>query len=78
MTELHYRQVVAKKPHRCSWCPEKISPGEPIISRASIFDGGIQSDYFHKECALAFNSYDWNGETEYEPQFFRRGSHEKI
>lgn len=61
----------AKKKHRCSWCPERIMPGETYKRWRSFYQGDAFSNKMHPECYDAMHimakqeGYDfefWPGE----------------
>lgn len=41
---------IAKKPHRCIWCGQAISPGAKYSDERSVFDGSIQRHRWNPEC----------------------------
>lgn len=77
--QLSEKQSVARKQHRCIWCPEPIMPKETLIRACGIYDGDFQSDVFHPECWEAKNRYFQMGQDDdsFMPHEFKRGSHEQ-
>jgi hypothetical protein len=59
----------ARKQHLCSWCGQKIEPGETYEFSYFIFDGDPQSNRFHKECDAACSAAarEEGGEFEFSP-----------
>lgn len=47
-----------RKSHMCSWCAELIGVGEPAVYRSYVFEGRLQHDHMHPECARAMNESD--------------------
>lgn len=43
-------QQVARKPHRCIWCADRINVGERYVYERSVYDGQPQSLHWHLEC----------------------------
>lgn len=65
----------AKKAHRCTWCAEKIQPGESYI-RWRYFDGGdAGTSKMHPECdkASARMAREEGPDFEFMPGDFNRG-----
>jgi len=52
------RERVARLEHRCSWCGEKINPGERFVRIRCVFEGEPFVNKFHQECNLASEA-DW-------------------
>jgi hypothetical protein len=48
---------VARKPHNCIWCGQKINPGEKYHDERSVYDGQIQRHRWHPECLDASHKY---------------------
>ena len=40
----------ARKQHTCSWCGQKIEPGESYVRQRLIFEGEPVTNKFHPEC----------------------------
>jgi len=76
---LSTRTPVARKDHRCIWCPEKILKGDKHIHEVSKYDGDFQDHRWHPECREAsckfFKKY---GEEEFQPHACKRGTDEEI
>lgn len=79
---LSERFVKARKKHDCAWCNEKVLPGDSAFIQAVVFEGEIQSIYFHEECwsALTDDFHSGNieidsetGQFAYELQENKRG-----
>lgn len=67
----------ARKPHRCIWCGEAISPGETYRHERSTFDGEFQAQDWHPECDDAFAEeirYQGGSELEFDPYENKRPS----
>jgi len=72
-TELTNKQVVCRKPHRCTWCGEWIEKKKPAQYRSGVHEGDFHSDYFHPECYSAMCNSDLGYENEFEPMAQDRG-----
>ncbi len=68
---------IARKQYQCVWCPEKISKGEKHFHVVGKCDGDLQDDRYHSECRLAACKW-FQGEDEFEPQMFKRGTCEEA
>lgn len=59
---LSFRERVACKPHRCTWCGERIEAGSSYAYEASTYYGNFQHHHWHTECyegrALEFEYHD--------------------
>lgn len=55
-TLLHARQPAARKPHTCSECRRKISPGERYLVERIVFDGAAST---YKTCAHCQRVREW-------------------
>ena len=73
-------EPVARKEHRCIWCPEKILKGERHLKEASLYQGDFQNHRWHMECRRAATSYfsDHNNDGEFESHEFKRGTTEQL
>ena len=40
----------ARKQHSCSWCGQKIEPGEMYVRQRLIFEDAPTTNKFHPEC----------------------------
>lgn len=68
----------AKKEHICEWCGEKILKNETYYRYIGLYNGDFQSTPLHLECRDAMRKHLLgNGEKEYEPFAFKRGSIEE-
>jgi hypothetical protein len=74
MVLLKEKRVCKKKIARCVWCGELIFPGQIAIERAYTMGNEFNHDYLHTECMEAMHTMDWNGEDEFTPGEFLRGS----
>jgi hypothetical protein len=43
----------ARKQHRCIWCGQPINKGDVYLFQAITWDGSIQNQHWHFECADA-------------------------
>jgi hypothetical protein len=77
-TELKSTSPKARKEYCCAWCNEKILKGEEHSYRAYIFDGIMQDDRMHFECASAMGKAPKDLELEegFMPGEFKRGTFE--
>lgn len=67
----------ARKEHICEWCGEKILKNETYYRYTGLHDGDFQSTPLHLECKKAMQKdLLENGQEEYEPFAFKRGSME--
>ncbi len=70
------KQVKCRKTHRCVWCGETIEAGKTVPFCKYVFEGRIQSDYYHPECWQAMLDYDWYDEG-FDEYAFKRGTGEE-
>ena len=64
----------ARKVHRCSWCPERIDPGERYETWGGVYEGDFGTVRMHLECVKAMRD-DGDACCEgWEPHSFQRGS----
>jgi hypothetical protein len=54
-TCLSSNERLAKKPHKCIWCGERIKIGDKYQEIRGINDGNFQLNRFHLECISACN-----------------------
>ena len=71
--QLRSRQVRCKKPHRCDWCGERLTPGEVAAYDCGISDKEFYTRYLHLECQAALNNSDIDADDGYELMAYRRG-----
>ena len=68
----------ARKTYACIWCGEPILKGEVHEKYAGTYCREFQSSRFHKECAEAQTDYyHENGDAEFSPGDFKRGTTEE-
>jgi hypothetical protein len=60
------RTIIAAKPHRCCWCPERIDKGSAHVVYTYFGDDGVNRCRLHPECFEASkrwmeaeNEYEW-------------------
>lgn len=74
-TLLHEADRVARKPHDCIWCNEKIQRGETYKDERSVYDGEMQLHRWHPECQVAADKFfKESGECEFEAHACKRGT----
>jgi hypothetical protein len=56
--------VKTSKPHRCSWCGQRIEAKADAYHYKGMYDGEWQNWYMHEECQEA---YALNGNEEFDP-----------
>lgn len=72
-------EPVARKDYRCIWCPELIRKGEKHIHEVSKWEGEFQNHRWHPECQKAADGYFRKcGESEFDPNTFKRGTSEDV
>lgn len=64
---------IARKAHRCLWCPEPIRAGEVYDKIVGIYDGKLDSGKYHHECFKAMQTLPY-GEENPEPAQCQRGT----
>lgn len=58
----------SRKPHRCIWCGQQISPGDRYMHERSVYAGNPQSHDWHPECdAACQEEFSGEGQFEFEP-----------
>ena len=67
------KTIVARKPHRCHWCSERIEKGSKYERTFIVWEGDPWTRKLHPECADAERAYDYDGETLYYEGQFQRG-----
>jgi hypothetical protein len=64
-----------RKPHRCEWCAERVTPKVPTPYRTYVFEGCIQTAYMHPECREAMDDEDpYNLMEGWSPGDYKRGT----
>lgn len=65
----------ARKVYFCTWCDERIRPGDQHNRQLISVDGGFESNRFHPECFRAANSYFKLAKTDaFDAGSFERGN----
>jgi hypothetical protein len=73
--QLSEKQPVARKQHRCIWCPEPIDIGTKHIHEVSKYDGEFQDHRWNLECHAAMQrEYDYGDDNEFDPHSHDRGT----
>lgn len=73
--QISSQQCVAKKDHRCIWCPEMIRKGDTYRREVSKYDGDFQYQAWHLECAaVAEEAWRQGDDGEFMPHSFQRGT----
>jgi hypothetical protein len=70
--EFENKKIIAKKPHRCNWCGERIEISESSIYRKGIYEDEFYGDYYHLECDDALYKSDLD-DNEFDPMTQKRG-----
>jgi hypothetical protein len=52
-TLLSETRPIARKSHRCIWCGQGIAPGEQYLNVRGVYEGDMQNQHWHPECAQA-------------------------
>lgn len=69
---------VARKEHRCIWCPEKILVGDRYQDVRCIYEGDFQANKYHPECKFACEEIARReGPFDFSEHQFKRGSTEE-
>jgi hypothetical protein len=78
MTILTDENRIARKPHRCEWCGERIEPGQQYRYYSGVFYGNFQSTHMHNECydACQEDASEYGMDYEFEPYRNGRGKRE--
>ena len=72
---LSFDNQVARKSHRCIWCPERIELGKEYCYQAGVDLDGFTAVHWHPECYDAAQRYfRTSGEDEFEPHACQRGT----
>jgi len=67
----------ARKAHSCIWCAEQIPVGETYHEDVGKFYGELQQNRYHPECYKAATTYWCEGEEDFSPGEFKRGTLEE-
>jgi hypothetical protein len=76
MNALRDQDLVARKDHQCVWCPEKILKGQKYHLQAGEYEGEMCTNRYHPECFEAGAEAFRDGDCDFEPQSFKRGTRE--
>jgi predicted RNA-binding Zn-ribbon protein involved in translation (DUF1610 family) len=85
MTHLSSGTVKARKAHACSWCGERIEPGETYHRHTGLNCGDFWESKIHQECDAAIDAAkkadksfrDWIEDDGFSPGEHKRGSVEE-
>ncbi len=78
-TLLSEHDRIARKTHRCIWCPELIAFGDKYRDERSVFDGEMQNHHWHPECwQAAIKFFTASCEEEFQAHGCKRGTDEEA